>query len=193
MKVDILAFGPHPDDVELFSGGTLRRMLIESMTYQGLYASIKDYIQPVLITTAVALPLFAARSLETRTKILVGAVYFVLNILVPPPGLSNAERKEIGEAFSAMAATYIGKEEVDGVPGIQNMFFVGRDSFIIAGAMSTQWDRAGELLPVFRQMIFSVPGMAGVSIQPGIFQRSFGKGRSIDLDIKGNPMLRTSQ
>ncbi|MCK5557127.1 MAG: bacillithiol biosynthesis deacetylase BshB1 [Candidatus Hydrogenedentes bacterium] len=26
MKVDILAFGPHPDDVELFSGGTLHRM-----------------------------------------------------------------------------------------------------------------------------------------------------------------------
>lgn len=26
MKVDLLAFGPHPDDVELFTGGTLHRM-----------------------------------------------------------------------------------------------------------------------------------------------------------------------
>jgi bacillithiol biosynthesis deacetylase BshB1 len=26
MKVDIVAFGPHPDDVELFSGGTVHRM-----------------------------------------------------------------------------------------------------------------------------------------------------------------------
>ena len=113
---------------------------------------------------------------------------FVLNILVPPPGLSIEERKEIGEDFFKKAEYLIGKEEVDGVPGIKNMFFVGGDSFMIAGAMSTQQDRAGELLPLFKRMIFSVPGMVGVSMQPGIFQRRLGRARTIDLDFSGGDL-----
>jgi bacillithiol biosynthesis deacetylase BshB1 len=32
MKVDLLAFGPHPDDVELFSGGTVHRMNVLGYT-----------------------------------------------------------------------------------------------------------------------------------------------------------------
>jgi HAE1 family hydrophobic/amphiphilic exporter-1 len=111
---------------------------------------------------------------------------FILNILVPPPGLSAEERLEIGESFFEMARPYLENDEYEGKPGILNMFFVGRDSIMLAGAMAKDWSRARELKPVFNKMISSVPGMAGVSIQPGIFQSSFGKGRSIDLDIKGN-------
>ncbi|KKM25687.1 hypothetical protein LCGC14_1592480, partial [marine sediment metagenome] len=120
---------------------------------------------------------------------------FVLNILIPPPGLSNEARKEIGEGFFKKAEYLIGKEEVDGVPGILHMFYVGSDSFMIAGAMSTKWDRARELLPLFRRMIFSVPGMVGVSMQPGIFQRRLGRARTIDLDLSGgdlNAIVRAS-
>ena len=120
---------------------------------------------------------------------------FVLSILVPPPGLSVGERKEIGEEFFKKADYLIGKDEVDGVPGIENMFFVGGDSFMIAGALSTQRDRAKELLPLFRRMIFSVPGMVGVSMQPGIFQRRLGRARTIDLDFSGgdlNAIVRAS-
>jgi HAE1 family hydrophobic/amphiphilic exporter-1 len=113
---------------------------------------------------------------------------FVLNIFVPPPGLSNEERKDIGETFFAQTAPYIGKDEVDGVPGIENMFYVGTDWIMLAGAISTQWDRAGELLPMFRRMIFSVPGMFGVSMQPGIFQSRLGRSRTVDLDLSGGDL-----
>jgi len=109
---------------------------------------------------------------------------FVLSILVPPPGLSNDAFLEIGQQFTDIAKPHLGKD-VDGLPGISNMFYVGREGFNMVGALSTHWDRAGELLPLFNKMIYSIPGMYGVSIQPGIFSRRIGTGRSVELDING--------
>lgn len=113
---------------------------------------------------------------------------FILNLFVPPPGLSVEEREEIGRTYFKMAEPYIGKPEVDGAPGIRSMFFVARDNIMLAGAMSTDEQRAGELRPLFQRMIFSVPGMVGVSIQPGIFQTRLGRGRSVDIDLSGGDL-----
>jgi len=112
---------------------------------------------------------------------------FVLSILVPPPGLSNDELLEIGHHFTSIAQPHMGKD-VDGLPGIGDMFYIGREGFNIVGALSTHWDRAGELRPLFNRMIYSIPGMYGVSLQPGIFSRRIGRGRSVEIDISGNEL-----
>jgi len=117
----------------------------------------------------------------------------VLNIFVPPPGLSVQELEEIGDFLFAQANPYIGKEEVDGVPGIKHLFYVGADRIMISGALSTQQERARELLPLFTRMLNSIPGMIGISIQPGIFQTRLGRGRTIDLDISGEDLNRIAQ
>src|SRR5210317_949606 len=114
---------------------------------------------------------------------------FVLSILVPPPGLSQQERQDIGEKLFVMAEPHLQKEH-DGFPGILNMFYVGRESLMLFGAMATDWDRAAELLPLFRRMIFSVPGMFGISMQAGIFQSRIGRSRTIDVDISGDDLDR---
>jgi HAE1 family hydrophobic/amphiphilic exporter-1 len=112
---------------------------------------------------------------------------FVLSILVPPPGLSNEELLEIGDHFTEIAKPHLGKD-VNGMPGIADMFYIGREGFNIVGALSTHWDRAGELRPLFNRMIYSIPGMYGVSLQPGIFSRRIGTGRSVELDISGDDL-----
>ncbi len=112
---------------------------------------------------------------------------FILSILVPPPGLSNDELLDIGNHFTEIAKPHLGKD-VDGLPGIADMFYIGREGFNIVGALSTHWDRAAQLRPLFYRMIYSIPGMYGVSLQPGIFSRRIGKGRSIELDISGNDL-----
>jgi HAE1 family hydrophobic/amphiphilic exporter-1 len=117
---------------------------------------------------------------------------FVLSILVPPPGLSQQERQEIGEKLFVMAEPHI-KKEHEGFPGILNMFYVGRESLMLFGAMSTDWERAADLLPLFRRMIFSIPGMYGVSMQVGIFQSRIGRSRTIDVDISGDDLGRIVQ
>jgi len=117
---------------------------------------------------------------------------FVLSILVPPPGLSQQERQDIGEKLFVMAGPHL-KKEHDGFPGILNMFYVARESIMLFGAMATDWERAADLLPLFRRMIFSIPGMYGVSMQAGIFQSRIGRSRTVDVDISGDDLDRIVQ
>lgn len=116
----------------------------------------------------------------------------VINILVPPPGLSYEEREDIGKQFFRSAQPYMGKDH-EGLPGIKNMFYVGSDWIMLSGAISMHEQRAGELLPFFTKTINSIPGMFGVSSQAGIFQTSLGRGRTIEVDISGNDMNRIVQ
>lgn len=116
----------------------------------------------------------------------------VINLLIPPPGLSYNERKEIGEYIFTSAEPYMGKDH-NGYPGIKNMFYVGLESFMLFGAISIHEQRAGELIPLFMRIISSIPGMFGVSNQAGIFQRRLGRGRTIEVDISGDDLNRVVQ
>ncbi len=117
----------------------------------------------------------------------------VINILVPPPGLSYGERKDIGGQIFGMAAPYIGKETHEGLPGVRNMFYVGSEEIMLFGAISAQEQQAGRLIPLFTRFIFSIPGMFGISNQAGIFQTNLGRGRTIDVDITGEDLDQTVQ
>ncbi|MCK5737162.1 MAG: hypothetical protein KAH21_11815, partial [Spirochaetaceae bacterium] len=63
---------------EALGNKPLRRLFIESMVYKGNITITKDYLQPLLKQTAIALPFLLAWSSQRRSAILVGAVYFVL-------------------------------------------------------------------------------------------------------------------
>lgn len=116
----------------------------------------------------------------------------VINILVPPPGLSYEERKEIGNQIFNVTRPYFHRDH-DGYPGIRNMFYVGAEQFMIFGAISLHEQRAGELVPLFMGVIHSIPGMLGISTQAGIFEARLGRGRTIDVDISSGDMNRIVQ
>ena len=63
----------------------LRRLLIESLGFQGAYKVAKDYIQPALKSLALCLaglPVLAAVSDDAkRVAVVVGAVYFFIHVL----------------------------------------------------------------------------------------------------------------
>ncbi len=61
---------------------------------------------------------------------------------------------------------------------------------MIAGAISDHFDRAGELLPFFTRLIYSIPGMYGVSLQPGVFENGLGEGRAIELNVSGDDLTK---
>jgi HAE1 family hydrophobic/amphiphilic exporter-1 len=111
----------------------------------------------------------------------------VISILIPPPGLSYEEKKDIGDQFFHATEKLIGKD-YEGFPAIENMFYVGSDRFNITGATSVHIDRAGELVPLFMKNINAIPGMFGVSMQAGIFQNRLGRGRTVEVDIVGDDM-----
>jgi len=116
----------------------------------------------------------------------------VINILIPPPGLSFDERKAIGEHIYRINEPYFNKDH-NGYPGIKNMFYVGAEQIMLFGAISMHEQRAAELIPLFMRTIFSIPGMYGVSIQAGVFQTGLGRGRTIQLNVSGNELDRIVQ
>jgi HAE1 family hydrophobic/amphiphilic exporter-1 len=113
----------------------------------------------------------------------------VISILIPPPGLSFDERKSIGEYIYQANEPYFGKDH-NGFPGIKNMFYVGAEQIMLFGGISMHEQRAGELIPLFMRTIYSIPGMYGISIQAGVFQTGLGRGRSVEVDVRGDDLKR---
>jgi len=64
-----------------FSRSHVRRMLVESMCFEGVYKATKDYLQPVIQAAALALPFWLYLGDRQRTAILVAIVGFVLYLL----------------------------------------------------------------------------------------------------------------
>ncbi|MDE0634379.1 MAG: MFS transporter [Candidatus Poribacteria bacterium] len=59
----------------------LRRLVFEGMGFEGMYKASKDYLQPILKQTALALPFLVTWGESKRSALLVGSVYFVLYFL----------------------------------------------------------------------------------------------------------------
>jgi HAE1 family hydrophobic/amphiphilic exporter-1 len=116
----------------------------------------------------------------------------ILNLLIPPPGLSFEERKAIGEKIFREIEPHVGVDK-DGLPGIKTMFYIGSEGFMLFGAISTHEQRAGELIPLFQRTIRTIPGLMGVSLQAGVFQTSLGRGRTIEVDVSGEDLNRIVQ
>ncbi|GMV99541.1 MAG: acriflavine resistance protein B [Candidatus Hydrogenedentota bacterium] len=109
----------------------------------------------------------------------------IMNIIVPPPGLSFDERMAIGKKLMDFFEPYY-EPGYEGYPGIRNTFFSGRDQTIVLGIVSADQMRTPELLPLCRKAIATIPGVFGVSNQASIFSRGIGRGRTIDVNLSGN-------
>ena len=108
----------------------------------------------------------------------------LMNILIPPPGLSYEEKEQIGKGIYEQMKPYFG-EEVDGIPPIKHSFYVASGDFVISGLIGKEEQRVRELLPVMNPIVNSFPGVFGISLQAGVFEQGLGEGRSIDVDITG--------
>jgi len=58
-----------------FSDKPVRNLLFESSSYQGGFKSIKDYIQPIILTISASVILFRSFSLDENLKIYLGLIY----------------------------------------------------------------------------------------------------------------------
>lgn len=82
MKVDLLAFGPHPDDVELFAGGTLHKMKALGYT-----TAIVDLTRGELGTRGTA----ARREKESLAAAEILGVEIRENLGMPDGNVENAQ------------------------------------------------------------------------------------------------------
>lgn len=108
----------------------------------------------------------------------------IFNILIPPPGLSYAEKKYIGETVFEQLKPHMGVEK-EGYPAIARAFYVAGGDFIIFGVISADDRRAGVLKSLLQPIANGFPGIFGITKQAGVFEQGLGKGRTIDVDISG--------
>jgi len=110
----------------------------------------------------------------------------ILNILLPPPGYSVEKRQEMGHYIFKTTKPYFEEDNKDGIPQIENIFYVGADRITLFGAISKHETRATEMMPLFNRIINSIPGVYGVSTQAGIFQSGIGRGRTVQVNVSGD-------
>jgi HAE1 family hydrophobic/amphiphilic exporter-1 len=138
----------------------------------------------LLTIFSISLAVFLTPKMEYLPQ---GNRNFVISLMVPPPGLSYQERKEIGETLFRAFDPHMNKD-YNGLPGIKELFYVGADMVMLLGSMSMHERRAGELVPLFFETINSIPGIFGVTFQVGIFQTRRGGGRTIDVDVSAQDL-----
>lgn len=109
----------------------------------------------------------------------------VMNILIPPPGLSEAESKRIGNELYEQMKVHYGDEEVNGIPPINRSFFISAGDMIIQGIISKEEERASEYVPYMMPLVNSFAGIFGISLQRGVFEEGIGEGRNVNIDISG--------
>jgi len=148
--------------------------------------SIKNALTRVL--TVVTLIIFSLGSVylfyPKMEYLPQGNKNLIFNILIPPPGLSYNERKNIGESLFKKMSKHVNKE-VDGVPPINRMFFGSFGDFMIFGATTSKEQRVRELIPVFAPVVNSFPGVFGITLQAGVFEQGIGEGRTVNVDLSG--------
>ena len=108
----------------------------------------------------------------------------IFNILITPPGLSYQERYDMGTYLMKKVEPNINKD-VDGVPGMDRVFYVSFGDFTLFGATSMHESRAKELIPYFKPIVNSIPSVFGISLQSGVFEQGIGEGNTVDIDISG--------
>jgi len=152
----------------------------------------------VLVLTTVSIG--ASWLLVPDTEYLPGGNQnWLFGYVIPPPGYSidevssaeRAVRPEIEPLWQAEA----GSPEADALPGggVRSYFYVALNNIGFMGARSNDPMRARELLPVFFGAGAKIPGMFFFIEQPSIFQRGFGEGRGINIELTGPDLDRLVQ
>ncbi|WP_081942205.1 MFS transporter [Spirochaeta lutea] len=84
----------------LFTSSTIRRTLINSSVFDASFKAVKDYIQPILKTLALSLPLVASFQETERVAVVTGIMYSLLYLL------SSAASSRSGRFHSAVNAKH---------------------------------------------------------------------------------------
>ena len=125
----------------------LRRLMLESMGFEGVFHAVKDYLQPVIALAAVAAASRFAFSEDLsqvqQSALLVGPIYLVLHLLSSAAS-RNAHRvakRAGGEANAArwMWAASVGIFAVLLVAGLSNLSVVLILAFVILYVLQDAW------------------------------------------------------
>ncbi len=115
----------------------------------------------------------------------------VFGILLPPPGYNLDELMAMGEEIEQRMRPYWDVDPKDPrinelkYPAIGDFFYVARGRQIFMGLRAIDPLRAGELVPLIREVASDQPGTFAVAKQSSLFEQGLTAGRTIDVEITG--------
>jgi len=137
---------------------------------------------------AIGLALFLMPKTEYLPE---GNREMLFGILLPPPGYNLTELENIGNIIEKDILPLIEHDKKNEVaeklnlPPISNFFYVAVGQSVFMGIISKVQERTRELMPYVMGVLGKIPGMFAIVQQPSLFTRGIGKGRSIEVEIKG--------
>ncbi|MGC9349319.1 MAG: MFS transporter [Anaerolineae bacterium] len=99
------------------------RAILNSSGFDAFFKATKDYLQPILETFALSLPLFLAFESEQRSSLVIGVVYFFIFLM---------------SSYASRTAGDIGDRFRDVAQAINVTFLIGAGFLLIAGLASWQ-------------------------------------------------------
>jgi HAE1 family hydrophobic/amphiphilic exporter-1 len=151
----------------------------------------------VVVSVMTAAALLGSWLLKPKAEYLpTGNTNFAFGLILPPPGYNVDEvaalRYPIEGAVRPLWEATPGTPEAHALPGggVESFFYVAIPAMSFMGVRSQEPLRLRELLPPIQQTMFQLPGSIGFITQASLFQRGFGEGRNIDVQITG-PQLET--
>jgi hypothetical protein len=79
---------------DLFRSKSLRKGIINFSLFDGIFKSIKDYLQPIIEQMALALPVLLSLDGDQRSALLIGIVYTILFLMTSFASRSAGKLKE---------------------------------------------------------------------------------------------------
>lgn len=171
---------PKPSAIANF-GTALANLIMSVVNFSLKNVATRVFTIVTLTVVSIAMIFMLFPKMDYLPK---GNKNLIFNILIPPPGLSYEERRDMGVYLFDRIAPYVNQEK-EGFPAIGRGFYVSFGDFIIFGGTSVQEDRAAELIPLYAPIVNSMPGIFGVSLQSGVFESGVGEGNTVDIDISG--------
>ena len=112
-----------------FKTKLVRNAVFNSASYQATFKSIKDYIQPILITMSMGVLIFNQFDEEEHTKIYIGIIYAVIYLVSAISSRNSYRVKSIGKPGILIAYIWL----ITGVAiGVLSFFL---DSIFVVGLM----------------------------------------------------------
>ncbi|NVM23359.1 MAG: efflux RND transporter permease subunit [Desulfobacterales bacterium] len=120
----------------------------------------------------------------------------LFGILLPPPGYNLGELEGIAKGVEKDILPLVEREKESetakklNLPTVKTFFYVAWGQQAFMGIASKIQERTRELLPYVYGALKKIPGVIAIVQQPGLFTRGIGKGRSIEIEIKGPELER---
>ncbi|MCD4797079.1 MAG: MFS transporter [Candidatus Cloacimonetes bacterium] len=109
--------------INVFKDPLLRRSIINSSLFDGLFKTVKDYIQPIIKAFAISAPFLIFMS-EKRDTVMISIVYFVLFFL---SSIASRNSEKFKNKFDSLAGA-INKSYILGI-----LFVIASGLFYICG------------------------------------------------------------